>query len=1028
MNEVIKFVILRPPEPVAANAAIDLALSNSGFQNALLKAKDSDTPRQEILQTAQAFMESADFVKDVRTLKSYKPLDEMRSRLKAASRGADAQGATGRELTSSGNPLTADPEFLRDKQRLFDSIIAATITHADQNGTVSQMAELARTINVIERGDGGVASDEHRSSGNPLAKSLKLPPGVFPLPSADRDNAAKRAADTKALAAKARAAVEEATQRRVELRQHARQIEETTRSLTAARSQAEATQRAAPPPPPPSPGGFLSRALAAFRPLIAAPAPATTRAPVTTLHPSVIQSLPPGVSATLRKLNIDLTTTPLPIALQQLNSEHLQTESALLGSRVTPSAGTPLSALGSGFTYVHPRSPTAPAGIIESPPANLPTAHGTLQSVGMAELKVVRQNLLRYEAREISHIENVLDSETRRHVTKHRRTTDQFMATETEVTTTEEKDLQTTDRFELKRESESVVKEDSQLKAGVSLSAKYGGVVEINTSVDFLTSSSKQESLKQASTYGKDITTRAASKITSRLLQQQTQRITELFGELDVHSFTNDKAGAANIVGIYQWVDKIYEAQVFNYGYRVMFDVMVPEPAAFLIDAIQSPSSSEEPLIKPADFTLSANQLGELPTDSLKDADGNDVLDADGLNVSAYYLIYASQYQATTVSVPPPLTRTVSKSLTFKIKDGDGKPQIVREIDLVVPEGYATARASVRGSYNPEGTETSSPRYIDVFIGTQFFRIDRLQATVYQDYLPVEPITDAIGVAIRTSNIDDFALTVEIECRRSDAKFAQWQIGAHAAITAGYLKLLGDFESRLAARRFEQRNQANFGRNPTANRDIEKQELKKACISLLTHQHFGWLDSVEEPGTAPHAYPQPDFATAEEQGSYIRFFEQAFEWEHMTYFFYPYYWGRKGRWYDTALLADDDPLYAEFLKAGAARAVFPVRPGFENAVAHYLDTGALWDGTDFVNVNSPLYLSITEEIRASQDQNAGDPTPEGIPWEVRVPTTLVKLRTQPDLPAWMKIPKPGGTGDEWISAKWDTAAKKWIAE
>ena len=46
------------------------------------------------------------------------------------------------------------------------------------------------------------------------------------------------------------------------------------------------------------------------------------------------------------------------------------------------------------------------------------------------------------------------------------------------------------------------------------------------------------------------------------------------------------------------------------------------------------------------------------------------------------------------------------------------------------------------------------------------------------------------------------------------------------------------------------------------------------------------------------------------------------------YFFYPYFWGRKPLWVTKLLLDDTDPLFAEFLRAGEARAVVPVRPGF----------------------------------------------------------------------------------------------------
>ncbi len=119
----------------------------------------------------------------------------------------------------------------------------------------------------------------------------------------------------------------------------------------------------------------------------------------------------------------------------------------------------------------------------------------------------------------------------------------------------------------------------------------------------------------------------------------------------------------------------------------------------------------------------------------------------------------------------------------------------------------------------------------------------------------------------------------------------------------------------------------------------------------------------------------------------------------MTYVYYPYYWGRKSLWLDRLLQRNVDPEHAEFLKAGAARVVVPVRPGFEHAIVHLLETGQLWNGGDLPQIGSPLYVDILEEIRARQ-RAPGTEVPVGEPWEIRLPTTLVRLRPDGSLPRW----------------------------
>jgi len=54
--------------------------------------------------------------------------------------------------------------------------------------------------------------------------------------------------------------------------------------------------------------------------------------------------------------------------------------------------------------------------------------------------------------------------------------------------------------------------------------------------------------------------------------------------------------------------------------------------------------------------------------------------------------------------------------------------------------------------------------------------------------------------------------------------------------------------------------------------------------------------------------------------------------------------GWKPGWKNKFLLDDVDPQFGAFLRAGAARVVFPVRPCFEAALLHYLETGEIWNG------------------------------------------------------------------------------------
>jgi hypothetical protein len=187
------------------------------------------------------------------------------------------------------------------------------------------------------------------------------------------------------------------------------------------------------------------------------------------------------------------------------------------------------------------------------------------------------------------------------------------------------------------------------------------------------------------------------------------------------------------------------------------------------------------------------------------------------------------------------------------------------------------------------------------------------------------------------------------------------------------------------------------GRNPVANDITIRRELQKNCLSILTDQHFDLFDAVVD--SSVNGLPQIDVAEAAAEGAYVRFFEQAFEWEHMSYITYPYFWGSKDQWDERLGYEDPDPAFADFLQAGFARVTVPARLGFEGAIDHYLTFGEIWNGGPLPIISSPLYLPIADELAERLDR-PGDEVAQGDPWTVRVPTNLVKLRADDKLPQW----------------------------
>lgn len=636
-------------------------------------------------------------------------------------------------------------------------------------------------------------------------------------------------------------------------------------------------------------------------------------------------------------------------------------------------------------------------------PGQAPTpspAPPELRAVGVADLLVVKQQIKRYEAGEIAHIENVLAGEGKVRTHRQLNRTEEVISTLKEQEHEKEAELQTTERFELNKETSATQKSDQKIGFGLSLSGKYGPTVEFSSKLDVSNQTTEENSLKSSVKYAKDVVERSKERIVERVREERRLTILREVEEVNEHRLTNESGD--HITGIYQFVDKIYESQVFNYGLRQMFDFMIPEPASYLWHLEKRPQPDPELPLPPIRLDVEAPDASHID-------EGN-------------YLRLGARYGAKNLKTPPPTFLVKSASVTQGMgnESEEDQPRSRSQIEVPIPRGFrpvwslitvmgvtdeqpifAFSVGNEYSTWKPSGSELVSMEHDDL----NFYRPNANLVTVFPSDGGLYADDDKLYIHIFAHETANYTVHAKVwfQCRSEATR--EWATATYDTIAEAYSNVLLRYQQEVET--IKQRKEAEKGLNfelgnpPSVNERIVRTELKKHCLAYIRNEHAGLLSTSHSTGGSVFP-PLFDIEDAKADGALIRFFEHAFEWDQIQYVFYPYFWARPGGWADRFHARNMDPEFEEFLKAGYARVVVPVRVGFEAAVSYFMEKGEVWNGEGEPPINHPLYKPIVDEIKERTGGDLGE-VPVGAPWETRLPTTAVLVRRDNALPEWERV-------------------------
>lgn len=953
-SEIFRFVNLRGPrrsegEPAPSDGVILAGDSPSPLTSELLKLRSGNRPRADYEARANRFIASDQYALRTPLSIDIGRLDTWLAK-QAQPISAEAFAAGVREtLGSTIEALLAKAEYKKTRVRVADSLLAQIVAAA----SAEEQATLTRYLRLI-----GLLESSSLRSQRPIDQAfltqlrILLPADLFPLPPSV--NAHDAEAETAAAARKKQREEQDKV-----LQKLAQEIDEGRQAIAelsgALRADTNDLRKAVASSASAAGAGSARRKSTAARTASAGTRPLPGAPMAGVLTAKGVGMLSARTRTALGEIGVTPDFVDVPYAVGTFEGKVAAATALLfqgrsastvtrIGNRWIPSGGRGGISVSDGWSTPGPcPTPSAdnPAGEITVPPTSI----NSIRPIGIADLLLVRQQVKRYALGEIAHVENIMIGETRRRIHREMTKTTETVMVETEQTKEESRDLQTTDRFELQQESENVIKEESSREIALSISASYGPFASGTANISSSHGDSKETTTKNAMKYAREVTDKAVKKVQERVLERRTVTTEHEVEDISKHGFDNSK-GEEHVQGIYRWLDKIYEAQVVSYGLRMMFELVVPEPSAFYRFALGS--------LPPEGLTLERPD----PPGYCRHPSGTFAALVPGDLNEGNYPFWVSKYGVTGVEPPPPLHRVVGITLADQPASGDQFVTLMNN-ELQVPAGYQAERTWVGGE----------SIFWDVSNPNEFmsFHVGRTALTMNSSG-PMNGEDANIPVVGHGYSVAATAATIEVLCTRTTEAYAAWQMATYTSIIGAYNELKSQYDSALS--RLEINAQAGTGiagRNPETNRDVERRELKRASLSLLTGQQFDDFDAMKR-GVPPNGYPQMNLAEATAEGGYIKFFEQAFEWGNMSYRFYPYFWARKSEW-PTYLRQDDtDPLFGQFLQAGAARVQVPVRPGFEEALLYFLQTAHKpWEEDDTAyHVQGSLYLSMVDEITDEQ--------------------------------------------------------------
>ncbi len=525
---------------------------------------------------------------------------------------------------------------------------------------------------------------------------------------------------------------------------------------------------------------------------------------------------------------------------------------------------------------------------------------------------------------------------------------------------------QLAEKSELTQAASVQEQHSSAFNASVTASGGFGPVT-VSTSLGASAESSEASSRQSSAKRAQEITRKASSRAKEE--HKISFKVTTQF-EVEDTSFRELRNDSEEPV---RWdfhrLMRKWKVDLYRYDVRLTYDVVIPEPGSYLLRKHIRLKELNEALAQPNPFDLKPSRITRENWEDL----------------SAEYGV--------ALEPPPPakVTTSAHAETTFasKLIGWDF-------VNLSLPDGYEFIDWSAKGSSIQRDNVRAA--FTDPLTTENTNRLDggakhsaRYAWRYSYDWSEKE---EADKGSVMT-------VAVYATGGLTNRAFQAWQsaqYGRLADAAAARFEL-----SQQALARTRDALQAELEREDgLALRKIEKEEIMKGVLRWVLGPEFSFYPpnlpqlSVQSSGDLEHYGKSTQnvrgaaYEPMLKHGEVMKFLHQAIEWENVIYVLYPYFWTDDFRWSFKQELFHNDFVHRSFLRAGAARVVMTIRPGFEKDFLAFVETGKL--KTPLASTHP--YMTIADELQAMAQTsypftpNANDENPNNLvaTWNEFTPT------------------------------------------